>query len=71
MIMNKKNLYICPSTQVVLVQTEEMIATSNTKATVDGTDALKPETSQGDASGGLSRRKDIWADPEEEEEELQ
>lgn len=69
--MNKRNLYICPSTQVVLVQLEEMITTSNTKATVNGTDALTSETSQGDASDGLSRRKDIWADPEEEEEELQ
>lgn len=69
--MNKKNLYICPSTQVVLVQTEALMSASNIKATVDDTDALKPETSQGDASGGLSRRKDIWADPEEEEEELQ
>ena len=69
--MNKRNLYICPSTQEVLVQLEEMITTSNTKATVNGTDALTPETSQGDASGGLSRRKDIWTDPEEEEEDLQ
>ena len=69
--MNKRNLYICPSTQEVLVQTEEMITTSNTKATVNGTDALEPEPTPGNASGGLSRRKDIWADPEEEEEDLQ
>ena len=69
MIMNKRNLYICPSTQVVLVQLEEMITTSNTKATVDGTDALTPDPTPGHAGGGLSRRKDIWTDPEEENEE--
>lgn len=68
--MNKKNLYICPSTQVVLVQTEEMIAAS---AKVDGNDALtpNPNPNPGDASTGKSRKYDIWADPEEEEEELQ
>lgn len=67
--MNKKNLYICPSTQVVLVQLEEMIAAS---AKVDGNPALTPDpTNPGDASTGKSRKYDIWADPEEEEEELQ
>ena len=67
MIMNKKNLYICPSTQVVLVQLEAMIAAS---AKVDGNDALtpNPDPNPGDASTGKSRKYDIWADPEEEEE---
>ena len=63
--MNKKNLYICPSTQVVLVQLEAMIAAS---AKVDGQPGLTPDPTPGDPGDGKSRRKDIWADPEEEEE---
>ena len=70
MIMNKKNLYICPSTQVVLVQLEAFM-TGSAKATVDNQPALDSDPTPGNASGGLSRRKDIWTDPEEEEEELQ
>lgn len=70
MIMNKKNLYICPSTQVVLVQLEAMIAAS-AKAEVDNQPTLDYDPTQGDASTGKSRKYDIWADPEEEEEELQ
>lgn len=65
MTMNKRNLYICPSTQVVLVQLEEMIAAS---AKVDGNPALEPDPTPGDPSTGKSRKYDIWADPEEEEE---
>lgn len=63
-----KNLYICPSTQVVLVQLEAMIAAS---AKVDGNDALtpNPDPTPGDASTGKTRRKDIWDDEEEEIED--
>ena len=66
--MNKRNLYICPSTQVVLVQTEALMSVSDTKATVDGSDELTTDPTPGDASTGKSRKYDIWADPEEEEE---
>ena len=66
--MNKRNLYICPSTQVVLVQTEALMSVSDTKATVDGHDELTTDPTPADPSGGKSRKYDIWANPEEEEE---
>ena len=65
MIM-KKNQYISPSTDMVLVQLEQFIATS---AKVDGQPGLTPDPTPGDPSTGKSRRKDIWDDPEEEENE--
>ena len=70
MIMKNKNLYISPDTDMVLIQTQQFIAISGK---VDGgtTPGLSEDPTPGDASSGKSRRKDIWTDPEEEEEDLQ
>ena len=68
--MKNKNLYISPDTDMVLIQTQQFIAISG-KVEGSTTPGLSEEPTPGDASGGLSRRKDIWTDPEEEEEDLQ
>ena len=65
--MTKKAYIEAPMTYVVQVQTQQIIAASK-GVTVDGEEALTPETEEGDASYGLSRRRnDIWDDEEEEE----
>ena len=66
MIMKKS--YHQPATDITVLETMNIMAGS-TMATVDGEDALTPDPTFGDASGGLSRRRSVWDDPDMNEEE--
>lgn len=60
-----KKKYMIPSTTMVQIELQKMIAVSTT-----GIDASKKEieTQDEDAiSGGMGRRHDVWADEEEED----
>lgn len=61
--------YLKPNTDVLYISVEQMIAASD-PVKPGGNQNLNtaPETTE--TSGNLSRRKDIWADDEEEEEEM-
>ena len=61
--------YLKPTTDVLYISVEQMIAASDPVKPNGNTDLTSaPETPA--TSGNLSRRKDIWADDEEEEEEF-
>ena len=64
-----KTTYLKPTTDVLYISVEQMIAASDpVSPTSTNNDLTKtPETTE--TSGNLSRRKDIWTDPEEDEEE--
>ncbi len=66
--MTKKAYTEAPDILMTKVQLQGIIAGSP-KATVDGTDALESESTPGDASGGLSRRRTVWDDEELDQEE--
>ena len=64
--MTKKAYKEAPMTYLVEVQLEQTI-TGSKRVMVDLEEALTPKTEEGDASKGLSRRRnDIWEDEEEE-----
>ena len=61
--------YLKPTTDVLYISVEQMIAASDPIKPNGNTDLTSaPTTDQ--TGGNLSRRKDIWADDEEEEEEF-
>ena len=63
--MTKKAYIEAPMTYVVELQTATFIAGSK-GATVDGQKELDYDPTEGNASGGLSRRKvDVWEDEED------
>ena len=65
-----KKTYLQPVADITALETIAIMAGS-TKATVDGgtEPGLEPDPTQGDASGGLSRRRSVWDDEELNEEE--
>ena len=65
-----KTTYLKPTIDVLYISVEQMIAASGPvgpKSTDNHDLSTAPTTDQ--TSGNLSRRRDIWADPEEDEEE--
>ncbi len=66
--MTKKAYIEAPDITMTEVQLQGIMAGS-TKATVDDQEALTPDSTPGDASGGLSRRRSVWDDPDMIEEE--
>lgn len=60
--------YLKPNTDVLYISVEQMIAGSPVNPEGNKDLSSAPETTE--TSGNLSRRKDIWADDEEEEEEM-
>lgn len=62
MIMKKK-IYVMPSTQVVLVNSQNMIAASG--VTFDGNGSGEIQTIDGDATGSAMSRFGIWDDGDE------
>ena len=62
-----KTTYLKPETDVLYISVEQMIAASKPITEGGGNLNDAPETTE--TSGNLSRRKDIWADEEEEEEQ--
>lgn len=66
--MIMKKTYHQPATDITELETMNIMAGS-TKATVDGDEALTPDPTSGNASGGLSRRRSVWDDPDMNEEE--
>ena len=66
--MTKKAYIEAPDITMTEVQLQGIMAGS-TKATVDDQEALTPDPTPGDASGGLSRRRSVWDDDELNEEE--
>ena len=65
--MTKKTYTEAPDILMTKVQLQGIMAGS-TKATVNGVDALTPDPTPGDASGGLSRRHNVWDDEELDQE---
>ena len=64
-----KTTYLKPEMDVLYYAAEQLMSASKTPITEGGGNLDKaPETEE--TSGNLSRRKDIWADDEEEEEEM-
>ena len=63
--------YLKPNTDVLYISVEQMIAASGPvgPGSTDNHDLNTAPTTD-ETSGNLSRRKDIWADDEEEEEEF-
>lgn len=66
----KKTMYIAPSMEMTEIELHPLMVPSVTNTGGDaGVDKADPaDPVPGTAQG---RRKDIWTDPEEEEEELQ
>ena len=62
-----KTTYLKPNTDMLYLSVEQMIAASKPITESGGKLEDVPETEA--TSGNLSRRKDIWADEEEEEEQ--
>ena len=62
-----KTTYLKPTTDVIYISVEQMIATSG-PVSPEGNKDLNNASETEETSGNLSRRKDIWADDEEEEE---
>ena len=60
--------YLKPNTDVLYISVEQMIAASKPITEGGGKLDEAPETTQ--TNGNLSRRKDIWEDDEEEEEQF-
>ena len=60
-------IYLKPTMDVLYITVEQMIATSG-PVSPDGNKDLNNASETEETSGNLSRRKDIWADEEEEEE---
>ena len=66
-----KTTYLKPTIDVLYISVEQMIAASGDPILPNGTnDDLTNAPTTDETSGNLSRRKDIWADDEEEEEEM-
>ena len=65
--MTKKAYIAAPTTRIVEMQLQHFIAGSR-KAIVDNEETLEYDPTEGNASGGLSRRRrNVWDDEEEEE----
>lgn len=62
-----KRIYQTPETELVTISVEQMIAISG--PVEDGFKTTDPVPTTDETSGNLSRRRDIWADEEEEEEQ--
>ena len=62
-----KTTYLKPNTDMLYLSVEQMIAASKPITENGGKLDEAPETTQ--ISGNLSRRKDIWEDEEDEEEQ--
>ena len=60
--------YLKPNTEVLYISVEQMIAGSPVKPEGNKDLSSAPETPE--TQGNLSRRKDIWEDDEEEEEQF-
>lgn len=60
-----KKIYQAPSTDLIRVATQQMIAVSSPEKGFDPTSDDVPTTDA--TSGNLGRRNDIWADEEDEE----
>ena len=65
--MTKKAYDAAPTVAVAEILPTVILAGSP-KVTVDDGDALTYDDTPGDASGGKSRRHDVWEDQEEEEQ---
>ena len=65
--MTKKTYYAAPTVDVAEILPTVILAGSP-KATVDNEEVLTYDDTPGDASGGKSRRHDVWEDQEEEEQ---
>ena len=67
-----KTTYLKPTTDVLYIKVEQLLNSTSGPVGPGSTDNhdlnTAPETDA--TSGNLSRRKDIWADDEEEEEEF-
>ena len=62
-------IYLKPTTDMLYISVEQMIATSGPVSPTSGNNDLSKATETTETSGNLTRRKDIWTDPDEEEEE--
>jgi len=68
--MTKKEYIAAPDITITEIQTATLMAGS-TNAVVDGEDNLNYDSTPGDASNGLARRrKDIWEDDLENVEDF-
>jgi hypothetical protein len=63
-----KTTYLKPEMDVLYYAAEQLMSASKPITETGGNLNEAPETTE--TSGNLSRRKDIWADDEEEEEEM-
>ena len=63
-----KTTYLKPEMDVLYYAAEQLMSASKPITETGGNLNETPETEA--TSGNLSRRKDIWADDEEEEEEM-
>ena len=63
-----KTTYLKPEMDVLYYAAEQLMSASKPITETGGDLKETPETEA--TSGNLSRRKDIWADDEEEEEEM-
>ena len=63
-----KTTYLKPEMDVLYYAAEQLMSASKPITETGGNLNETPETEA--TSGNLSRRKDIWADDEEEEEEI-
>ena len=64
-----KTTYLKPTIDVLYISVEQMIAASGDPIRPNGTnDDLTNAPTTNEDHGNLSRRKDIWADDEEEED---
>ncbi len=67
--MTKKAYTEAPAMRVVQLEVTALM-TGSPRATVDGTDALDYDPTEGNAGNGLSRRRrKVWDDEMEEEED--
>ena len=62
--MTKKAYTEAPMTCVMEMQLQNLMAGGSATVNVDGSQALDYESTEGDASGGLSRHHSVWDEEE-------
>ena len=65
-----KTIYLKPTTDEIYVNVEQLLSNASDPVKPGGNTDLGNAPTTDDTSGNLSRRKDIWTDDEEEEEEF-